>query len=91
MNAFTFFRGLIPLPKNMIEPASSYEIFTDRSGCEDSGLISLLTHLFFAIGSPDAFDQLCDACSASQQIRKPIVPESTNSRVSLKPCERLIS
>ncbi len=78
-NASAFFSGLTPIPKSIIHPANIYQIFTDRSESGDSDTIWLLTRLFFAIGSPDAFYQLRDACSASRQVKELAVSRSTNS------------
>lgn len=78
-NASAFFSGLKPIPKSIIQPASIYQIFTDRSESGDSDTIWLLTRLFFAIGSPDAFYQLRDACSASRQVKELAASRSTNS------------
>ena len=78
-NTSAFFSGLTPIPKSIIQPADIYQIFTDRSECGDSDTIWLLTRLFFAIGSPDAFSQLRDACSASRQVKELAVSRPTDS------------
>jgi hypothetical protein len=46
--------------KSNIQPAKVYKIFLDRSQSKDLDGIWLLTRLFFAIASPDAFYQLRD-------------------------------
>lgn len=62
-----FFNQLSPIPKNLMQPADIYQIFADRSQNENENGIWLLTRLFFAIVSPDAFYQLRDACIATQR------------------------
>jgi len=62
-----FFNQLSPIPKNLMQPADIYQIFADRSQNEDENGIWLLTRLFFAIASPDAFYQLRDACTATRR------------------------
>ena len=55
-------KSLEHIPKSSIQPAEVYKIFLDRSQSTDLDGIWLLTRLFFAIASPDAFYQLRDAC-----------------------------
>lgn len=78
-DASAFFSSLTPIPKNMKQPTNIYQIFTDRSESGNSDTIWLLTRLFFAIGSPDAFCQLRDACGASRQVKEHVILQSTKS------------
>jgi hypothetical protein len=57
-----FFRHSTPIPKNFHQPTEIYNIFCDRCPNDDPGAMWLLTRLFFAIGSPTAFEQLRETC-----------------------------
>jgi len=72
-DASAFFSSLTPISKNMKQSINIYQIFTDRSESDNSDTIWLLTHLFFAIGSSDAFCQLHDACGASRQVKEHVI------------------
>lgn len=78
-NASAFFSRLTPISKSIIQSVNIYQIFTDHSESDDSDTIWLLTHLFFAVDSSDAFYQLCNACSASRQVKELAVSWSINS------------
>jgi hypothetical protein len=67
------------IPKSSIQPADVYKIFLDRSQSEDQEGIWLLTRLFFAIASPDAFYQLRDACTSIRESDSPAVLQTNTS------------
>ena len=64
-----FFRTSTPIPKDFHQPTEIYDIFSDRSPNDDPGTIWLLTRLFFAIGSPTAFEQLRETCNVLRRHR----------------------
>lgn len=55
-----------------------YRILADRIERKYHDLLPLLTRLFFAIASPDAFDQLREACANVRQTQAPISIISAN-------------
>jgi JmjC domain, hydroxylase len=57
------FQGLRQIPQNIVQPQRVYDIFIKRCGSENQTTVDLLTRLFFAIGSPNAFYQLQEACN----------------------------
>jgi hypothetical protein len=57
-----FFRQSTPIPKTFHQPTEIYDVFCDRCPNDDPGAMWLLTRLFFAIGSPTAFEQLRETC-----------------------------
>jgi hypothetical protein len=72
-------KGLEHIPKDTIQPAEVYKIFINRSQSEDHDGMWLLTRLFFAIASPDAFYQLRDACTSVRENNALTILPSTNS------------
>ena len=74
----THFQNLTPIPKDMKQPTDIYLVFARR--CPDAlpSRVGLLTRLFFAVGSPDAFYQLHDACRASREGRISDILQPTN-------------
>jgi len=78
-DASAFFSSLTPISKNMKQSINIYQIFTDHSESGNSDTIWLLTRLFFAIDSSDAFCQLRDACGASRQVKEHVILQSIKS------------
>ena len=75
--------------KDASQPANIYRTFTHRSRGGDSDTMWLLTRLFFAAGSPDAFDQLREACSASRQARDFVGSRSNSISEVMQALDRL--
>ena len=74
---FTFLKELSPIPKDLKQPQEVYQIFFSCCGDESYDTINLLTQLFFAVASPAAFYQLCDAYIASRRDEMHKVPRPT--------------
>jgi tetratricopeptide (TPR) repeat protein len=72
-------KSLEHIPKSSIQPAEVYKIFLDRSQSTDLNRTWLLTRLFFAIASPDAFYQLRDACTSIRENGVFTLLQPTNS------------
>jgi len=62
----------------VIQPETVYSIFARRSNKKYHDQLPLLTRLFFAIASPDAFDQLSEACTITRQKNGPKIPDTLN-------------
>lgn len=62
-----FFKDLAHIPLGVVQPADVYGILTRRTDEKFLGKLPLLTRLFFAIVSPDAFDQLSEAYNIIRQ------------------------
>jgi hypothetical protein len=65
------FEELAHVPARVIQPETVYSIFAKRSDKKYHDHLPLLRRLFFAITSPDAFDQLSDACPITRQRNGP--------------------
>ncbi len=76
-DASALLKGLVP--KNLIQPTGLHQTLASRSRSEDPSSMEVLTRLFYAIGSPDAFYQLHHACKASRQVQELRTPQLTNS------------
>ncbi|KAJ9634554.1 hypothetical protein H2199_008837 [Coniosporium tulheliwenetii] len=74
-----FFEELQHIPQGIIQSAEVYQTFIKRSNSEDENGLRLLTRLFFAIASPDAFFQLRDACSSVRRKADVTVPQHINT------------
>ena len=72
------FEELAHVPARVIQPESVYSIFVQRSTEKYHDHLPLLTRLFFAIASPDAFDQLSEACTITRQKNGPKILDSLN-------------
>jgi hypothetical protein len=75
----TSLKNLEHIPKSSIQPTEIYRIFLDRSQSKDLDRIWLLTRLFFAIASPDAFYQLRDTCTSIRENGASTILQPTNS------------
>jgi hypothetical protein len=73
---FELFEELAHVPARVIQPETVYSIFAQRSDKKYHDQLPLLTRLFFAIASPDAFDQLSEACTITRQKNSPKIPDS---------------
>ena len=73
---FKLFEELAHVPARVIQPETVYSIFARRSNKKYHDQLPLLTRLFFAIASPDAFDQLSEACTITRQKNGPKIPDS---------------
>jgi hypothetical protein len=62
----------------VIQPETVYSIFARRSDEKYHEQLPLLIRLFFAIASPDAFDQLSEACTITRQKNGPKIPDTLN-------------
>ncbi|EON65747.1 hypothetical protein W97_04986 [Coniosporium apollinis CBS 100218] len=78
-NSSKFFEELQHIPQSSIQSAEVYQTFVKRSNSEDENGLWLLTRLFFAIASPDAFFQLRDACSSVRRKADVTVPQHINT------------
>jgi len=74
----SLFKDLVQIPAKIIQPGDLYRILAERNGRKHHDLLPLLTRLFFAIASPDAFDQLREACVNVRQAQAPILMTSAN-------------
>ena len=63
----SLFREFVKIPSRIIQPDNLYKLLANRIEEKYHDVLPLLTRLFFAIASPDAFDQLCEACSSVRQ------------------------
>lgn len=73
-----FFNELERISKDIIQSTKVYDIFVSRSNSEDEKVLWLLTRLFFAIASPDAFYQLRDACAMVRERKKLAITQNAN-------------
>jgi hypothetical protein len=60
----------------VIQPETVDSIFARRSGKKYHDQLPLLLRLFFAIASPDAFNQLSEACTITRQKNGPKIPDT---------------
>lgn len=74
-----FFNQLSLISKNLMQSVDIYQIFADRSQNENENEIWLLTHLFFAIVSSNAFYQLRDVCIVTWRNEDLSILQSINS------------
>jgi hypothetical protein len=68
-----------PIPDCKFPLTEIYQAFTDRSSLDDPDTLWLLTRLFFAIASQDAFVQLQAACVAMRNSASLVLLSSTNT------------
>ena len=67
------------IPQNVALPETIFTTLMERTQSKDQQKTFLLTRLFFAIASPDAFADLKDACCATSSTEDFTVPRSTES------------
>jgi hypothetical protein len=65
-------KEFVNIPSRILQPDDLYKLLTKRIGKKYHDVLPLLTRLFFAIASPDAFDQLCEACTSVRQYSAPL-------------------
>jgi hypothetical protein len=75
---FELFEELAHVPARVIQPETVYSIFARRSDKKYHDQLLLLIRLFFAIASPDAFNQLSEACTITRQKNDPKIPDTLN-------------
>jgi hypothetical protein len=80
-------KSLQKIPKTSSQPAEVYKIFLDRGQNED--LCWLLTRLFFAIASPDAFYRLRDACRSAREIGGSTIEPTNNVAQTIQALDNL--
>ncbi|MCJ1475014.1 hypothetical protein MMC13_003674 [Lambiella insularis] len=61
------FKESVYIPPEIIQPDDLYRLLANRSEKKYDDMLPLLTRLFFAIASPDAFSQLSEACMTVRQ------------------------
>jgi hypothetical protein len=67
------------IPQDIIEPAEVYETLASRCVGADQNALCLMTRLFYAIASPEAFDQLRDACLLVREAAEFVIPQRTDT------------
>jgi hypothetical protein len=69
----TSFKELETLFQDIIKPVNLYLKLANQQKCENKNSLSVLTRLFYAIASPEAFHQLRDAYILVKQNGKFII------------------
>lgn len=65
------------IPQDVIKPVEVYERLASRCNGADQNALWLMTQLFYAIASPNAFDQLRDACLLVRETGEFVIPQQT--------------
>ena len=78
------------IPKDFHQPSRIYEVFLDRCSATDDASISILTRLFFVIGSPMVFHQLREMFLALRENSGlPMIEDTKNLRQTVGALDNL--
>ncbi|KIW00337.1 uncharacterized protein PV09_08050 [Verruconis gallopava] len=75
----TLLKEMEDVDQDIINPQDIYQQFLDRSSGVDEDAVRILVRLFYAIASPQAFDQLKDVCTLIRTEGEVVILQKTDT------------